>query len=83
VHLVEVSAQTGKLVRVLNVVRHMASDVEQIHWISPSGRVLILTDALRARHHSNAHVADVDAGMLVDGHYTPLPWSENTFTAAW
>ena len=82
-HLVEVSARTGQLIRVLNVVRHMASDVEQIHWVSPSGRVLIVTDALRARHHSNAHFADVDAGMLVDGHYTPLPWSENTFTAAW
>ncbi len=51
--------------------------------MSPSGRVMIVTDALRARHHSNAHFADVDAGMLVDGHYTPLPWSENTFTAAW
>jgi hypothetical protein len=44
---------------------------------------LIVTDALRARYHSKAHFADVDAGMLVDGHYTPLPWSENTFTAAW
>jgi hypothetical protein len=42
-----------------------------------------VTDALRARHHSNAHIPDVDAGMLVDGHYTPLPWSECTFTAAW
>jgi hypothetical protein len=82
-HLVEVSAQNGKLVRVLNVVRHMASDVEQIHWMSPSGQVLIVTDALHGRHHSNAHFADVDAGMLADGHYTPLPWSENTFTAAW
>jgi hypothetical protein len=82
-HLVEVSAQNGKLVRVLNVVRHMASDVEQVHWMSPSGQVLIVTDALRGRHHSNAHFADVDAGMLADGHYTPLPWSENTLTAAW
>jgi hypothetical protein len=82
-HLVEVSAQTGKLVRVLKVVRHMASDVEQIHWMSPSGRMLIVTDALRGPHHSPAQFADVDAGMLVDGHYTPLPWSENTLTAAW
>jgi hypothetical protein len=37
----------------------------------------------RGRHHSNAHFADVDAGMLNGGHHTPLPWSENTFTAAW
>jgi hypothetical protein len=73
-HLVEVSAQTGELVRVLNVVRHMASDVEQVHWISPSGLVLIVTDALRGRHHSNAHFAAVDAGMLTGGslHATAL-----------
>ncbi len=82
-HLVEFSAQTGKLVRVFNVIRDMAVDVEQVHWMSPSGRVLIVTDALRGRHHSKAQFADVDAGMLADGHYTPLPWSENTFTAAW
>jgi hypothetical protein len=82
-HLAEFSAQTGKLVRVFNVIRDMAVDVEQVHWMSPSGRVLLVTDALRGRHHSNAHFADVDAGMLADGHYTPLPWSENTFTAAW
>lgn len=82
-HLAEFSAQTGKHIRTFNVIRDMAVDVEQIHWISPSGRVLIVTDERRGRHHSNAHFADVDAGMLADGHYTPLPWSENTFTAAW
>ncbi len=78
----EVSARTGKVVRVLNVTS-TGGDVEQVHWMSPSGRVLIVTDAAAARHHSTAQSADVDAGMLADGHYTPLPWSENTFTAAW
>jgi hypothetical protein len=81
--LVQVSVQTGKVVRVLHVTRRMADDVVQVHWMSPSGRVLIVTDLLRARHHSTAQYADVDAGMLVGGHYTPLPWSENTLTAAW
>jgi hypothetical protein len=81
--LVQVSVQTGKVVRVLHVTRRMADDVLQVHWMSPSGRVLIVTDLLRARHHSTAQYADVDAGMLTGGHYTPLPWSENTFTAAW
>jgi hypothetical protein len=61
----------------------MADDVAQVHWMDPSGRVLIVTNAFRARHHSTAQFADVDAGMLVDGRYTPLPWSENTLTAAW
>ena len=82
-HLAEFSARTGKLVRVFSVIRDMAVDVEQIHWMSPSGRVLLVTNALRGRHHSNAHFADVDAGVLSGGRYTPLPWSENTFTAAW
>ena len=81
--LVQVSVQTGKVVRVLHVTRRMADDVVQVHWMSPSGRVLIVTDLLRARHHSTAQYADVDAGMLTGGHYTPLPWSENTLTAAW
>ncbi len=81
--LVQVSVQTGKVVRVLHVTRRMADDVVQVHWMSPSGRVLIVTDLLRARHHSTAQYADVDAGMLTGGHYTPLPWAENTLTAAW
>jgi WD40-like Beta Propeller Repeat len=81
--LVQVSVQTGKVVRVLHVTSRMADDVVQVHWMSPSGRVLIVTDLLRARHHSTAQYADVDAGMLTGGHYTPLPWTENTLTAAW
>jgi hypothetical protein len=81
--LVQVSAQTGKVVRVLHVTTYMADDFVQVHWMDPSGRVLIVTNAFRARHHSTAQFADVDAGMLVDGRYTPLPWSENTLTAAW
>jgi hypothetical protein len=81
--LVRVSARTGKVVRVIHVTRGMADDVVQVHWMSPSGQVLIVTDLLRARHHSTAQYADVDAGMLTGGHYTPLPWSENTLTAAW
>ena len=44
--------------------------------------MLIVADAVASRH-PGASYADVDAGMLADGHYTPLPWSENTFTAAW
>ncbi len=52
--------------------------------MSPSGRVLIVTDALRrSRPLDRRTFADVDAGILADGRYTPLPWSERTFTAAW
>jgi hypothetical protein len=81
--LVQVSAQTGTVVRVFHATRHMADDVVQVHWMSPSGRMLIVTDLLRARDHSTAQYADADTGMLVDGRYTPLPRPENTLTAAW
>jgi Lipoprotein LpqB beta-propeller domain len=81
--LVEFSARTGKVTRVLSDISHLWGDDEQVHWMSPDGRVLIVTDAVAAHDHSRASFADVDAGMLTDGHYTPLPWSDRTFTAAW
>ena len=59
------------------------ADDEQVHWMSPSGDVLIVTDSLPGSATHWRTFADVDAGMLASGHYTPLPWSENTFTAAW
>ncbi|MGI8451557.1 MAG: hypothetical protein ACR2MP_31110 [Streptosporangiaceae bacterium] len=87
--LVEFSARTGKVIRVLGVAtsRHSGNELrygsyQQVHWMSPSGDVLIVTGAQRGVP-SPAPFADVDAGVWADGHYTPLPWSENTFTAAW
>jgi hypothetical protein len=81
--LVEFSARTGKVTRVISEITHLWGDDERVRWMSPDGRVLVVTDAVAAHGHSRAPSADVDAGMLVDGHYTPLPWSGNTFTAAW
>jgi hypothetical protein len=82
--LVEFSAGTGKAVRVLSEsTHHLYGNDEQVLWMSPSGDTLIVTDAVPAHDHSRASFADVDAGMLVHGHYTPLPWSGNTSIAAW
>ena len=72
-----------KVTRVLSDITRLWGDHEQVHWMSPDGRVPIVADPVAARDHSRASYADVDAGVLVDGRYTPLPWSENTFTAAW
>lgn len=82
--LVEFSAQTGKVVRALNDIRFLYGDNEQVHWASPSGNILIVTDA-RHGHHKlpPAPFVEANAGVLKDGHYTPLPWSSNTFQAAW
>ena len=76
------SVRTGKVVRVISTLTWLYGDDEQVHWMSPSGNVLIVTDALPVRH-SLATSAALDAGVLSSGHYRPLPWSENTFTAAW
>jgi len=81
--LVEFSARTGKVTRVISKITHLWGDDEQVRWMSPDGRVLIVTDAVAAHDHSRAPFADVDAGMVTGGHYTPLPWSGRTFTAAW
>ncbi|HEX3389308.1 MAG TPA: hypothetical protein VHT94_09750 [Streptosporangiaceae bacterium] len=81
--LVEFSARTAKVTRTISEITHLWGDHEQVHWMSPNGRVLIVTDAVAAHEHSRASFADVDAGVLTGGHYTPLPWSENTFTTAW
>ena len=87
--LLRFSARAGKVVRVLRSTtsRDGRDEVtygsyERVHWMSPSGDVLIVTDS-QPGVRSRAPFAAVDAGMLTGGHYTPLPWSENTFTAAW
>ena len=87
--LLRFSVPTGKAVRVLRSTtsRHGRDEVtygsyERVHWMSPSGDVLIVTDS-QPGVPSRAPFAAVNAGMLTGGHYTPLPWSENIFTAAW
>lgn len=81
--LVEFSARTAKVTRTISEITHLWGNDEQVHWMSPDGRVLIVTDAVAAHDHSRASFAAVDAGMWADGRYTPLPWSDRTFTAAW
>ena len=80
--LVEISVRTGKVVRVISKLTWLYGEDEQVQWMSPSGNVLIVTDALPVRH-SLATSAALDAGILAHGRYTPLPWSKRTFTAAW
>ena len=46
--LVEFSARTGKVARVLSEITHLWGDDEQVHWMSPDGQVLIVTDAVAA-----------------------------------
>ena len=80
--LAEFSARTGKVLRVLSDISFFAGDEEKVGWASPSGNVLIVLNARPSRKVLHTYV-DANAGVLKDGHYTPLPWSSNTIAAAW
>lgn len=78
----EYSARTGKLLRVLSDIRFRYGGYEKVEWVSPSGNVLIVLDARRGGKVLHGY-DDANAGVLRDGHYTPLPWPSRTFAAAW
>lgn len=79
--LVTFSARTGKLLHVLNRIP-VYGNPEQVLWASPSGQVLIISGT-----QPGATVGPVNlgatAGILRHGRFTPIPWSNRTFAAAW
>ena len=74
--LAEVSARTGQVVRVLNHIR-LHGNYEQVLWASPSAHRLVVTGTQRGGHYLSG------AGVLTGDHFTPIPWANNTFAAAW
>jgi hypothetical protein len=79
--LVTFSARTGQLLHVLNRIP-VYGYPEQVLWTSPSGQVLIVSGTqpgATARFFSTA----ATAGILSAGRFTPIPWSDRTFAAAW
>jgi hypothetical protein len=70
------------MLRVLSDIRFRYGGYEKVEWASPSGNVLIVLDA-RNGHKAVHGYADANAGVLRDGHYTPLPWPSGGFAAAW
>ena len=79
--IVTFSARTGNLLHVLNQIP-VYSNSEHVLWASPSGQVLIVSGT-----QPGATVGPVNLGatadVLRDGHFTPIPWSNRTFAAAW
>jgi hypothetical protein len=73
-NLLRYSARTGALQAVLGV-RPVApgSNGEQVLWTSPTGGTILVT-GFRGNN---------SAGVLHDGHYTPIPWSQLILSAAW
>ena len=79
--LVTFSARTGQQLHVLNRIP-VYGNSERVLWASPSGQVLVVSGT-----QPGATVGPVNlgatAGVLRDGHFTPIPWSNRTFAAAW
>jgi hypothetical protein len=72
--LLRYSARTGALQAVLGVrPTHPAGYAEQVLWTSSDGGTILVTG------FNGIHAA----GLLHDGHYTPIPWSPLTLSAAW
>ena len=73
-YLLRYSARTGALQTVLGVRRtHPGGHAEQVLWTSPDGSTILVTG------FKDLH----SAGLLHNGHYTPIPWSPLTISAAW
>jgi hypothetical protein len=72
--LLRYSARTGALQAVLRVrPTHPGGHAEQVLWTSSDGGTILVTG------FNGLHAA----GLLHDGHYTPIPWSPLTLSAAW
>jgi hypothetical protein len=79
--LVTFSARTGKLLHVLNRIP-VYGNYEQVLWASPTGQVLIVSGTQPGATAGSLGTG-ATAGVLHDGHFTPIPWSNRTFAAAW
>jgi anti-sigma factor RsiW len=79
--LVTFSARTGKLLHVLNRIP-VYGNSERVMWASPSGQVLIISGTQPGATVGSLGTG-ATAGVLRDGRFTPIPWSNRTFAAAW
>jgi len=70
--LVTISAVTGKVTAILNSPK-IGVEYEQILYTNTTGHELVVSYARPGN----------SAGILRDGTYTPIPWSQQTITAAW
>lgn len=71
--LITFSTATGKITAGLDEPTMIGTSYEQVLWTSSSGRVLLISGSRKGG----------GAGILRDGRYTPIPWSNEIFAAAW
>jgi hypothetical protein len=79
--LVTFSASTGTLLRTLNHIP-VYGGYQQVLWASPSAQLLIVSGTQPGPTVGSFNLGH-SAGTLSDGRFTPIPWSNRTFAAAW
>jgi len=79
--LVTFSASTGELLRTLNHIP-VHGGYQHVLWASPSAQMLIVSGTQPGPTVGSFNLGH-SAGTLSDGRFTPLPWSNRTFAAAW
>jgi hypothetical protein len=79
--LVTFSARTGRLLHVLNQIP-VYGNYEQVLWASPSGQALVVGGTQPGATVGPFNIG-ATAGVLRHGRFTPIPWSSQTFAAAW
>ena len=75
------SARTGEFLHTLNSIR-VHGGYQQILWASPSGQLLIISGTEHGPTIGSFNLGH-NAGTYGHGRYTPIPWSNRTFAAAW
>ena len=79
--LLTFSASTGALLRTLNHIP-VHGGYQQVLWASPSAQPLIVSGTQPGPTVGSFNLGH-SAGTLSDGRFTPIPWSDRTFAAAW
>ncbi|HEY6312435.1 MAG TPA: hypothetical protein VIY52_16765 [Streptosporangiaceae bacterium] len=79
--LVTFSASTGELLRTLNWIP-VHGGYQQVLWASPSAQLLIVRGTQTGPTVGSFNLGH-SAGTLTRGRFTPIPWSNRTFAAAW
>jgi hypothetical protein len=79
--LVTFSASTGTLLRTLNSIP-VHGEYQKVLWASPSARRLIV-NGTQPGPTAGPRSLGYNAGILSHERFTPIPWSNRTFAAAW
>jgi hypothetical protein len=79
--LITFSASTGELLRTLNHIP-VHGGYQHVLWADPSAQLLIVSGTQPGPTVGSFNLGH-SAGTLSEGRFTPLPWSNRTFAAAW